>query len=352
MTIVLNNNCEPRRTVLVTNWVHDAVLERLSAHLDVISNQTREPMASDMLTAYLGNAHAMLAFMTDKMDDAVLAKAPHLEIVACALKGADNFDIAACTRRNVAVTLVPDLLTAPTAELTIGLMIALARNILPGDKLVRQGTFAGWRPTLYGRGIAGSTIGILGLGAVGRALIAPLQALGGHVIGHDARDPSADAANINQTDVDLGSIQRASFEALLQSSDFVVLALPLTAHTDRLINRETLALMKRGAMLINPARGSIVDEEAVANALESGHLGGYAADVFAFEDWARPDRPLEVPSRLRTHPATVLTPHLGSAVDIVRRDIAMSAAEDIIAFMQGHRSANAVNDVMPTGRRS
>jgi phosphonate dehydrogenase len=352
MIIAIPDQRKLHRTVVVTNWVHDAVLNVLAAHFNVISNQTREPMAHDLLAAHLAGAHAMMAFMTDKVDEAMLAKAPHLAIIACALKGADNFDIGACARRNVAVTIVPDLLTVPTAELTIGLTIALARNILTGDRLVRQGAFSGWRPTLYGKGIAGSTIGIVGLGAVGRAVIAPLQALGAHVIGFDERVVDAKNPDIGGVSSGPGGITRVSFEDLLRRSDFVVLALPLTARTSQLINRETLAIMQRGAMLINPARGSIVDEEAVADALEDGHLGGYAADVFAFEDWVQPDRPREVPKRLRAHPATVFTPHLGSAVDSVRRDIAMSAADDIIAFMLGRRSPNAVNDVMPMVGRS
>src|SRR5205085_9552568 len=121
------------------------------------------------------NAEAIMAFMPDRLDADLLDACPRLRIVAGALKGYDNFDHAACTKRGVWLTIVPDLLTVPTAELTIGLMIAVGRNILPGDRLVRTGTFRGWRAQLYGTGLEGSTVGIIGMGAVGRAIAERLR---------------------------------------------------------------------------------------------------------------------------------------------------------------------------------
>lgn len=326
-----------RAKVVVTNWVHPEITDYLSKHFEVNVNPSREPWSNDGLLARAADAHALLAFMTDRVDDAFLARCPQLRIVACALKGADNFDVEACTRRGVRVTIVPDLLTVPTAELAVGLMITLGRNVLAGDALIRRGAFRGWRPTLYGRGLDGGTVGILGMGAVGRALAHRLRGFGCALAYHDERPLDPD-------DEDALGLAYLSFDALLERADFLVLAAPLTPRTQHLIDARALSRLKRGALLVNPARGSIVDEEAVADALEAGHLGGYAADVFEMEDWARPDRPFDVPPRLRAHPATVLTPHLGSAVDAVRREIAMSAARDIVACLSGLRPPGAVND--------
>lgn len=326
-----------RAKVVVTNWVHPEVTDYLSTHLEVDANSSREPWSHDALLARATDADALLAFMTDRVDGAFLERCPRLRIAACALKGADNFDVEACARRGVHVTIVPDLLTAPTAELTVGLMIALGRNVLAGDALVREGNFRGWRPTLYGRGLAGSTVAVLGMGAVGRALAGRLRGFGCALVYYDER-------RLDPADEDALGLTYLPFDALLERGDFLVLTVPLTPRTQHLIDATALSRLKRGALLVNPARGSIVDEEAVADALEAGHLGGYAADVFEMEDWARADRPLDIPPRLLAHPATVLTPHLGSAVDAVRREIAMSAARDIVACLSGQRPAGAVND--------
>ena len=326
----------PRPKVVVTNWVHAEVVEVLKAHCRVDANPTREPWSPEELTARAADADALITFMTDTVDAAFLARCPSLRVIACALKGADNFDIEACSRRGVTVTIVPDLLTAPTAELTVGLMIALARNILAGAALVREGRFRGWRPTLYGRGLDGSAVGIAGMGAVGQALARRLRAFRCTLSYCDQRPLPSEQE-------DALGLTRRSFDALVARSDYLVLTLPLTPTSLHLVDADVIARMKPGALLINPARGSIVDEAAVADALESGQLGGYAADVFEMEDWARPDRPREVEPRLRAHPRTVLTPHLGSAVEIVRRDIAMSAAHDVLSVLAGERPSTAIN---------
>lgn len=323
--------------VVVTNWVHAEVIDLLRAHCRVIPNPGREPWPAAELEAHAADADALITFMTDRVDAAFLARCPRLRVIACALKGADNFDLDACSRRGVTVTIVPDLLTAPTAELTVGLMIALARNVLRGSALIRDGHFRGWRPVLYGRGLDGSAVGIVGMGAVGRALARRLRAFGSVLSYCDERPLHPDQEG------ELGLVRR-DFDALVRSSDYLVLTLPLTPRTLHLVDAAVIRRMKPGALLVNPARGSIVDEAAVADALESGQLGGYAADAFEMEDWARPDRPLEIDPRLRAHPGTVLTPHLGSAVEIVRRDIALSAARDVLSCLRGERPPTAVND--------
>jgi phosphonate dehydrogenase len=153
--------------VVISSWVHPEVIHLLETSCEVVSNETRGALEKKELLRRCRDAFGLMAFMSERIDDSFLAECPNLRIVACALKGYDNFDIEACTRRGAWLTIIPDLLTAPTAELTIGLMIALGRKMLSGDRLVRSGQFGGWRPILYGQGIEGSTVGILGAGAVG-----------------------------------------------------------------------------------------------------------------------------------------------------------------------------------------
>jgi phosphonate dehydrogenase len=335
-----------RYKVVVTNWVHDDVLDFLAGRFSVDANRAREPWPEGEVRRRAGDADGMMAFMPDRVDAAFLDACPDLRIVAGALKGYDNFDTDACTARGVWLSVVPDLLTEPTAELAVGLAIALARNLLAGDRYIRDGHFEGWRPLFYGRGLSGATVGIVGMGAVGRAIAERLRGFKPEVLYHDRkRIPAAEERALG--------VRLVPFDELLSASDFVILALPLAAETTQLIGRDAIRRMKQGAYLINPARGSLVHEEAVADALECGRLAGYAADVFEMEDRARSGRPPTVSFRLQQYrDRTVLTPHLGSAVDGVRRDIAMAAAMSIVDCFEGRRPQGAVNaPEEPAGKR-
>jgi phosphonate dehydrogenase len=218
----------------------------------------------------------------------------------------------------------------------VGLAIGLGRMIRDGDALVRSTNFEGWRPVLYGTGFNRSTVTIVGMGAVGRAIAQRLQGFGCKILGVDSKTEMPPSV----TGADLSSAWAAS--------DFVILAEPLTPETHHLIDRSTLAKMKPGALLINIGRGSVVDETAVVAALESGALGGYAADVFEMEDWALADRPDEIHPGLRKHPRTLFTPHLGSAVQRVRLAIELRAASNIADVLEGRRPRDAINE--PVGR--
>jgi phosphonate dehydrogenase len=321
--------------IVVTNWVHDDVLDLLRPHGAVVANATRAPWPREAVLRHAADADAVLAFMTDHIDAAFLAACPRLKIAACALKGYDNFDVDACTARGVWVTISPDLLTAPTAELAVGLTIALGRLLLEGDDHVRSGDFQGWRAELYGAGLDGSTVGIAGMGKVGQAIARRLAGFGPRLLYADPHE-SDDAAR-------LGAV-RVDWDTLLRESDFLILAVPLTADSFHRLDASALARVKPTCRLVNAGRGSVVDEQAVAAALAADRLGGYAADVFELEDWARADRPRDVPAALRADRArTVFTPHLGSAVDRVRREIARAAALDIVAVLAGRAPPNAIN---------
>lgn len=184
---------------------------------------------------------------------------------------------------------------------------------------------------LYGTGLAGATVAVLGLGQVGRAIIQRLSGFGcARILGVDPAQtvPGVDMANL---------------EDALAQADFVFLAAPLTNSSLGLINADALQHCRHGAFMINVGRGSVVDEEAIADALENGQLAGYAADVFACEDWGLPRRPAEVNERLRQSAATLLTPHLGSAVHAVRLAIEHRAADNLIAVLQGGEPVDAIN---------
>lgn len=303
----------------------------------VIAPTDGDALSAAQLRRELADADAWMAFMPDSAGDRLLVRCPRLRIIAGALKGHDNFDVAACTRRGVWISVVPDLLTVPTAELAIGLMIGLGRHLVEGDRRVRSGAFRAWRPHFYGRGLEGARVGLVGMGAIGQAVARRLQAFNVELCYCDPQPlPDAITHELSITCVH-------DRDALLRWSDYVVLAASLTPATTHIIDATALRQMRRGCLLVNPSRGSLVDEAAVLEALQEGHLGGYATDVFEMEDWARPERPRTVASGLRRHPATLFTPHLGSAVTDVRRAIERRAADNIIDGLSGQVPRDAVN---------
>jgi len=322
---------------VITHWIHPEVTEYLTQHCRLLLNDTRESLPRKELFLRLAQADAAMMFMPDWVDQELLNHAPRLKVIGAALKGFDNYDVEAITERGVWLTNVPDLLTVPTAELTIGLMLSLGRNFRQGDQIVMGGNFHGWRPTFYGTGIQGSTVGLIGMGRLGQAVAGRLQGWGARLLGHDVCPLGPDrAAELH--------VEQTGLDDLLRRSDFVVLLTPLAPGTRHLLGAEKLALVRPDCLLINAGRGSCVDEAAVAAALRQGRLAGYAADVFEFEDWALPGRPNAVNlALLDSELRTVFTPHLGSAVEHVRLEIAMEAAENIVEALQGLRPHGAVN---------
>lgn len=323
--------------IVATNKIFPETHKLLAAHGELIANSAPEPWSHEVVLDTCRDADAVLAFMPDRIDTSFIAACPNLKVIGAALKGYDNIDATAAERAGVWVTIVPDLLTVPTAELAIGLMLGLGRHVLAGDRRIRTVGFHGWRPTLYGTGLDGARVGIVGFGRVGQAIAERLLGFRCRVCACDVRPHSVPP--------DLSaSVEAIGYDDLLAQSDYVVLALPLTAETQHIIDEAALARMKPDALLVNPARGSLVDEGAVADALERGRIAGYAADVFECEDWARADRPAGIDGRLTAPGApTVLTPHIGSAVVDVRRRIELAAANSIIEALAGKVPEGAVN---------
>jgi glyoxylate reductase len=280
----------------------------------------------------LSDADALICLLLDKIDESVLLRAPKLRVIANCAVGYDNIDLAGATARGIAVTNTPDVLTEATAELTLALLFAAARRLPEGEELVRSGTWIGWRlDQLLGQPIAGRTLGIVGLGRIGQAVATKAYALGMTIIysGHH--------------DVELAfPARRLPVDGLFATADIVSLHCPLTPETRKLVNAERLARMKPTAIVINTARGGCVDDEALADALETGKIAGAALDVFDGEPQIHP--------RLLAAPRLALAPHLGSATTEARTQMAQLCADGVLAVLAGTRPANLVNrEVMLRG---
>lgn len=322
--------------IVVTHRVFPETLALLGK-VGKVQAPSGERFGEDELRNPLADAQAAMVFMPDRVDGAFLSSAPRLRIIAAALKGYDNIDVEACTARGIWLSIVPDLLTAPTAELTIGLIIGLARHLRAADGHVRSGSFSGWTPRFYGLSLEQSTVGVVGTGAVGRAVARRLHGFGCRLLFSDER-------LTHPEDLPPG-IERRSFDNLLAASDIVVLCAPLDVNSVHMIDASRLARMNPHALLVNPARGSLVDEAAVADALWAGRLGGYAADAFELEDLSRPDRPRSITQRLLNHPNTLFGAHIGSATTLARKAIEARAAENIIDAIEGRRPRDAINHI-------
>lgn len=314
-----------KKNVLVSNKIHADVLALLEQHFNVVVNAECEPFSDAVYDSFLADADALLAFMTDRVDEVFLNKAPRLKIVSAALKGYDNFDLEVMQARKIHFCHVPDLLSEPTAELALTLTLSLLRNLMPGHALVKSGGFAGWRPILYSKSLHRARVGILGMGGVAKALVPLLRGFDCEIFYHDIQRLAPEAEQ------QLG-IQFRDAQQIHRDVDVFYPLLSLTESTYHWLDQEALLEMMPGAIVINVGRGSIVDEAAIIHALENQHLGGYAADVFEMEDWAVKSRPSSIHSDLLKQHNTIFTPHLGSAVGAVRYEIELSAARKIIDF--------------------
>lgn len=325
--------------VVLTHWVHPEIVEMLQEKTEVVANPTRKTFTRGELLERASDADALMAFMPDCIDSDFLKACPKLKVIGAALKGYDNFDVKACTERGVWLTIAPDLLTIPTAELTVGLVLAITRNMLEGDRHIRSGQFNGWRPELYGLGLHRRTAGIIGMGFVGKAVAGRLKGFGMELL-------YADQSPLPLEEEKELSLTRMDLQQLIESSDVVIPLLPLTERTFHLFNEDILGKMKQGSYLVNACRGSVVDEKAVVHFLKTGPLAGYAADVFEMEDWIRSDRPRTIPQELLDNTAqTFFTPHLGSAVDEVRIEIERYCATSILQALAGDVPDGRVNDI-------
>jgi glyoxylate reductase len=269
----------------------------------------------------LGDADALLCLLTDRVDAALLERAPRLRVVANAVVGYEHVDLAACAARGIAVTHTPDVLTEATADLAWALILATVRQLPQAERSLRAGEFHGWGFWDYlGGDLVGATLGIYGMGRIGRAVARRAGGFRMRVIYH-SRTP-LDA----EEEAALG-VHRVSFDDLLAQSDVLTLHAPATAETRHAFGRSALRRMKPGSYLVNTARGPLVDEAALADALREGPLAGAGLDVYERE-------PAIHPALLGLRNA-VLLPHVGSATRETRTRMAMLAARNAHAVLTG-----------------
>lgn len=302
------------------------VREILAPH-DVFMPAPGAPhLTGEPLLAALADAEGLLPLLSVRIDEALLARAPRLRVVGNFAVGFDNVDLAACARRGVVVTNTP-VLTESTADLTMALVLGAARRLREGLALASSGAWRGWEPEqLLGLELDGARLGVVGMGRIGRAVARRAAAFGVEIVWAGPRaQPDAPGA-------------RLPLEELLATSDVVVITCRLDATTRHLIGARELGAMKRGAILVNTARGPIVDEAALVEALERGPAAGLGAvglDVFEEEP--------RIPERLRAHPRALVLPHLGSATTAARVRMAETAAQSIADVLAGRRPRFIVN---------
>ncbi|WP_326947070.1 D-glycerate dehydrogenase [Amycolatopsis sp. NBC_01307] len=298
--------------IVVTRWIPDDAVAVLAEAGEVVVSPVDRPLSPAELHEFAAGAAAVVGMLHDRLDGALAdAAGPDLKVVANVAVGYDNVDVPALAGRGVVVTNTPGVLTDATADLAFGLLLAVTRRLGEGERLLRSRTpWSFHLGFLLGSGLQGKTLGIVGFGQIGRAMAKRAEAFGMSIV-YTGRSTQ-------------GSV---SFEELLERSDVVSLHCPLTPETRHLIDAAALRAMKPGAYLVNTTRGPVVDEAALADALEAGEIAGAALDVFEHE----PD----VEPRLLGRDDVVLSPHLGSATVETRTAMAVLAARNVVEVLSG-----------------
>jgi lactate dehydrogenase-like 2-hydroxyacid dehydrogenase len=313
-----------RPTVVVTRRLPGVVEEELSQDFDARLNRDDRPLDAAGLQEALRSADALLCTVTDRITADVLGAEPlRARMLANFGVGFNHIDTAAAQGRGISVSNTPDVLTEATADIAMTLLLMVSRRAGEGERHVRCGAWTGWRPThMLGTQVSGKTLGLVGMGRIARAVSTRAHhGFGMRVVYHDPFPPTpAEAAA-------LGAEPRDSLDQILEESDFVSLHCPATPETRHLMNRERLARMRRSAFLINTARGDIVDEAALVEALADGTIAGAGLDVYEREPQISPE--------LLTMENVVLFPHLGSATHETRIAMGRRAVENLRLFFSG-----------------
>ena len=316
--------------ILVSRQVFPEVLARLHADFDVDYNDVDAPLPPAELAARLAGKVGAITMLSDRMDAAVLAQAPGLKVVCNVAVGYNNFDVPALTAAGVMATNTPGVLDDTTADTAWSLILSSGRRVVGADRWVREGQWQGWKfqDAWLGQDIHHATLGILGMGRIGQAVARRALGFDMQVIYH----------NRSRLDADQEAACKArwvSKEELLQQSDFLVALLPYSVQTHHAIGAAELAQMKPGAHLINIARGGVVDDQALIEALRARRIAGAGLDVFENE-------PALNPGFLELDNVT-LTPHIGSSTRQTRLAMAMLAADNLVAALSGQRPSCLIN---------
>ncbi len=309
-----------RPRVFVTRAIAPEAIAKLRKHsiVEVWPRDTPPPYAE--LIPRAREVDAILAMVTDRIDAPLIASAPRLRVISNLAVGLDNIDVAAATAAGIAVGHTPGVLTDATADLAFALLMAAARRVAEGDREVRTCKWQTWGPAvLLGHDVYGATLGIIGWGQIGRAMARRGRGFNMRILYTSRATRGREAAS---------GATRVSMKRLLQRSDFVSLHVPLTPQTRHLIGPKELAMMRPGAILINTARGPVIDQRALYRSLKAGKLGGAGLDVTDPE-------PIRADDPLLKLPNVVITPHIGSASYTSRNRMADIATDNIIAVLQG-----------------
>jgi glyoxylate reductase len=325
--------------IVVTRRIPEPAVELLREAGDVWVSPDDRPLETRELHDAVKGADIAVTLLHDKVDDAFLdAAGDQLRAVCNVAVGFDNIDVPAATKRGVLITNTPGVLTEATADLAMTLILAVTRRIGEGERLLRRREEWSWHMfMLLGMGLQDKTLGVVGMGAIGQSVARRAKAFGMDIVYSDARQAS------EEVERELGA-KRVELEELLRTADVVTVHAPLMDETRHLIDAETLALMKETAYLVNSARGPIVDEAALVDALKAGKIAGAGLDVFENEPDVHPGL-LELDN-------VVILPHLGSATIETRTAMGVLAAKNAIAVLKGETPPTPVNPDVLEGARS
>jgi glyoxylate reductase len=315
--------------VLVTGRLPEEALRRVMAEHEVVANATDSPILRSQLLDQVTDKEGLLCMITDTVDEELMDAAPRLRMIANYGVGFNNIDVPAATARKIPVSNTPGVLTDATAELTIALLLSVARRVVEGDHIARSGRFRHWAPLLFlGTEVSGKTLGIVGMGDIGKAVARRAAAFNLKILYHQRR-------RLDQRQEEELGATFVQLNTLLAESDFVSLHVPLTGETYHLIGRNQFSRMKPTAFLINVARGPVVDEQALVHALQEKLIAGAGLDVYEHEP--------ELADGLAALHNTVLLPHVGSATRETRSRMAELAVNNLLAGLRGETPPNCVN---------
>jgi glyoxylate reductase/gluconate 2-dehydrogenase len=315
--------------VFIPSKVPEDVVRYLEAYAEVDYRDEEEMLAEDDFYAGMERAAGIMIYSRNKIRRPVLERAPLLKAVCNIAVGYDNLDLDELTRRGIMATNTPDVLTETTADLAFSLVLTSGRRLAEADHFVKSGQWNGWLPSLMlGKDVHGATLGIIGYGRIGSAVAHRAKGFNMNILYNNLSRDEKDEATLG--------IQFVSLEELLKRSDYVLVQVPLTPQTKKMIGEKEFQLMKHDAHFINASRGAVVDEAALIRALQEKRIAGAGLDVFEQE-------PIEKNHPFLSMPNVVTLPHIGSATRQTRAKMAMKAAENMVAILQGQQPVNLVN---------
>ena len=321
-------NKKPR--VVVTRKLPDAIETRMMELFDVQLNLDDQPMTKAQLIDAVAKADVLVPTVTDRIDAAIMAKAgENLRLIANYGAGVDHIDMASARQRGITVTNTPDVLTEDTADMTMALFLAVSRRIAEGERVMRAGEWSGWAPTwMLGHRINGKRLGIIGMGRIGRAVARRARGFGMAVHYHNRKRVHEDV------ETELEATYWESLDQMLARVDLVSINCPHTPATYHLLSARRLQLLQPHSIIVNTARGEVIDENALTRMLEAGEIAGAGLDVFEHEPAVNP--------KLLALDNTVLLPHLGSATVEGRIDMGEKVLINIKTFVDGHKPPDRV----------